>query len=216
MDYQPLTYIYRPAEQLSPRTLLLLHGTGGDERDLLPIASQLGTGFNVLSVRGNVLENGMPRFFRRLGMGVFDEDDVRFRTHELVDFIRKIAPQKGFELQNLVALGYSNGANLIGSVLLLYPELLAGAALLRPMQPLSEVPVVPEGSQNAPQNPVPVFFAPGQRDPTVDPAATDRYASLLTSRGFKLTRYDAPAGHNLTPQDVAQAASWYQSRFAQS
>ncbi|GAB2466259.1 carboxylesterase [Hymenobacter qilianensis] len=216
MDYQPLTYIYRPAEQPGARTLLLLHGTGGDERDLLPIAGQLGSDFNVLSVRGNVLENGMPRFFRRLGMGVFDEDDVRFRTHELVEFLRKIAPQKEFDLQNLVALGYSNGANLIGSVLLLYPELLAGAALLRPMQPLSEVPAAPMANnddQKAPRNPVPVFFAPGQRDPTVDPAATERYASLLTNRGFALTRYDAPAGHNLTPQDVAQAAAWYQQHF---
>lgn len=217
MDYQPLTYIYRATEQASGRTLLLLHGTGGDERDLLPIAGQIGTDFNVLSVRGNVLENGMPRFFRRLGMGVFDEDDVRFRTHELVEFLRKIAPQKGFDLQNLVALGYSNGANLIGSVLLLYPELLAGAALLRPMQPLREVPaarMVSNDDQKAPQTSVSVFFAPGQRDLTVDPAATDRYASLLTGRGFQLTRYDAPAGHNLTSQDVAQAAGWYQSHFA--
>ncbi|WP_234997372.1 alpha/beta hydrolase [Hymenobacter roseosalivarius] len=146
---------------------------------------------------------------------MFDEDDVRFRTHELVHFLREIAPQKRFDLQSLVALGYSNGANLIGSMLLLCPELLAGAALLRPMQPLSEVPAAPmmnTEDQNTPQNPVPVFFAPGQRDPTVD-AATDRYASLLTSRGFKLTRYDAPASHTLTPLDVAQAASWYQSHF---
>jgi phospholipase/carboxylesterase len=214
MDYQPLHYIYRPSIRPGGRTLLLLHGTGGDEHDLLPLASHFGTDLNVLSVRGNVLENGMPRFFRRLGMGVFDEDDVRFRTHELVHFLREIAPQQGFDLQNIVALGYSNGANLIGSVLLMYPGLLAGAALLRPMQPLAEVPATPEGSSpKAPQGPVPVFFAPGQRDPTVDPAATERYAALLTTRGFALTRYDAPAGHNLTPQDLTQAATWYQERF---
>ncbi|WP_205703509.1 alpha/beta hydrolase [Hymenobacter radiodurans] len=163
MDYQPLTYIYRAAEQPNSRTLLLLHGTGGDERDLLPIATQLGADFNVLSVRGNVLENGMPRFFRRLGMGVFDEDDVRFRTHELVEFLHKIAPQKGFDLHDLVALGYSNGANLIGSVLLHYPELLAGAALLRPMQPLREAPAAPTANndaKNAPRNRCRCFLRP--------------------------------------------------------
>lgn len=214
MNYQPLHHIYRPAARAGARTLLLLHGTGGDERDLLPLATHFGPDLNVLSVRGNVLENGMPRFFRRLGMGVFDEEDVRFRTHELVHFLRENAPQLGFDLQNIVALGYSNGANLIGSTLLLYPELLAGAALLRPMQPLADVPAAPEGgSQNAPQQSIPVFFAPGQHDPTVDPAATDRYASLLTTRGFDLTRYDAPAGHNLTPPDIARAAAWYQAHF---
>jgi predicted esterase len=193
--------------------LLLLHGTGGDEHDLLPLAANFGTDLNVLSVRGNVLENGMPRFFRRLGMGVFDEEDVRFRTHELVHFLREIAPQQGFELKNVIALGYSNGANLIGSVLLMYPELLAGAALLRPMQPLTDVPAAPSGDNQKAPHSVPVFFAPGQRDPTVDPAATERYAALLNARGFALTRYDALAGHNLTPQDVAQAAAWYQHYF---
>ena len=216
MDYQPLHHIYRPSLRPSGRTLLLLHGTGGDEHDLLPLAAHFGTDLNVLSVRGNVLENGMPRFFRRLGMGVFDEADVVFRTHELVHFLREIAPQQGFDLQNIVALGYSNGANLIGSVLLLYPKLLAGAVLLRPMQPLTDVPAEPSDGdgQNALQS-VPVFFAPGQRDPTVDPVATERYAALLSSRGFALTRYDAPAGHNLTPQDLTQAAAWYQDHFNQ-
>jgi predicted esterase len=216
MNYQPLHHIYRQAEQPSGRTLLLLHGTGGDERDLLPLATQFDSDLNVLSVRGNVSENGMPRFFRRLGMGVFDEDDVRFRTHELVHFLRGIAPRYGFDLQSIIALGYSNGANLIGSVLLLYPELLAGAALMRPMQPLTEAPEAGSSgdSQNAPQSSIPVFFAPGLRDPTVDPAATERYAALLAARGFQLTRYDAPAGHNLTPQDVAQAANWYKRHFS--
>jgi predicted esterase len=208
MDYQPLHYIYRAAPGPATRTLLLLHGTGGDERDLIPLAQGFGSDFNVLSVRGNVLEGGMPRFFRRLSMGVFDEQDVQFRTHELVYFLTNLASERGFDLNELVALGYSNGANLIGSTLLLYPELLAGAILLRPMQPLSEVPA---GLSS--QRQTPVFFSNGLHDPTVNPAATDRYAQILTAAGFKLTRFDAPASHNLTQQDVDQAARWYQQHF---
>ncbi|RTQ50717.1 carboxylesterase [Hymenobacter gummosus] len=209
MDYQALHYIYRAAaEAPTGRTLLLLHGTGGDERDLLPLAQHFGPGLNVLSLRGNVLEGGMPRFFRRLGMGVFDEDDVRFRTHELAAFLRQISQEKGFDLNQVVAAGYSNGANIAGGLLLLYPELLAGAVLWRPMQPLTrEVPSVTTS------RPAPVFFNPGQHDPTVNPAATDRYEALLSGAGFALTRLDAPAGHNLTPADVAAAAAWYRQHF---
>jgi predicted esterase len=212
MNYQPLTYIYQPAAApASGRTLLLLHGTGGDEHDLLPLAARFGPAFNVLSVRGNVLEGGMPRFFARLGMGVFDEDDVRFRAHELVQFLQQVSAKEGFDVQQLVAVGYSNGANIAGAVLLLYPDLLAGAVLWRPMQPLTkEVPT------NSAQRPVPVLFMPGQRDPTVQPAATDQYATLLSSRGFRLTRQDVPAGHNLTQADVDTAAAWLQREISSS
>jgi phospholipase/carboxylesterase len=206
-DFQSLTYIYRPAPGAA-RTLLLLHGTGGDERDLLPLAAHFGPGFNVLSVRGNVLEGGMPRFFRRLGMGVFDEADVVFRTHELADFLPKVAAQEGFDPAQLVAVGYSNGANIAGSLLMLYPGLLAGAVLWRPMQPLvQQVPAF------AAPRPVPVYFAAGQHDPTVRPAATEAYAALLTSAGYDLTRRDAPAGHNLTPADLAGATAWMAANF---
>jgi len=209
MHYQPLHYIYQPATGTpTSTTLLLLHGTGGDERDLLPLASHFGTGLNVLSVRGNVLEGGMPRFFRRLGMGVFDEDDVRFRTHELAHFLQQVSVQEGFDINQLVAVGYSNGANIAGGLLLLYPELLAGAVLWRPMQPLTRE--VPSPTTKRRQ---PVFFNPGSHDPTVDPAATDRYAALLTSVGFQLTRQDTPAGHNLTQADVQAGVAWFQENF---
>ncbi|GAB2943414.1 alpha/beta hydrolase [Hymenobacter coalescens] len=210
MNYQPLHYLYQPATAApTGQTLLLLHGTGGDERDLLPLAARFGAGLNVLSVRGNVLEGGMPRFFRRLGMGIFDEDDVRFRTHELAAFLQRVSQQEGFEATQVVAAGYSNGANIAGSLLLLYPELLAGAVLWRPMQPLTrEVPAVYTTRRP------PVFFNPGTRDPTVDPAATERYAALLTAAGFPLTRQDTPAGHNLTQTDVDAAVAWFQQHFA--
>jgi phospholipase/carboxylesterase len=207
-DFQPLTYIYQPAPGAARATLLLLHGTGGDERDLLSLAASFGPGLNVLSLRGNVQEGGMPRFFARLGMGVFDEPDVIFRTHELADFLPKVAEKEGFDPAQLIAVGYSNGANIAGSLLMLYPGLLAGAVLWRPMQPLvQQVPTF------ATPRPVPVFFAPGSHDPTVRPAATDAYAALLTAGGYDLTRRDAPAGHNLTPADLDGAAAWLKQHF---
>jgi phospholipase/carboxylesterase len=206
--FQPLTYIYQPAPTPARATLLLLHGTGGDERDLLALAPRFGPGLNVLSVRGNVQEGGMPRFFRRLGMGVFDEPDVIFRTHELADFLTYVAVKEGFDHSQLIAVGYSNGANIAGSLLMLYPGLLAGAVLWRPMQPL--VQQVP--SFKAPR-PVPVFFTPGLQDPTVRPAATDGYAALLTQAGYVLTRRDMPAGHNLIQADLDGAVAWLADNF---
>lgn len=207
-EFQPLSYIYQPAPGPARATLLLLHGTGGDERDLLPLAARFGPGLHVLSLRGNVQEGGMPRFFARLGMGVFDEPDVIFRTHELADFLAKVAVKEGFDPAQLIAVGYSNGANIAGSLLMLYPSLLAGAVLWRPMQPLvQQVPTF-----TAPR-PVPVFFAPGAQDPTVRPAATDAYAALLTAAGYDLTRRDALAGHNLTQADLDGAVAWLQSNF---
>ncbi|MGI4739044.1 MAG: alpha/beta hydrolase [Janthinobacterium lividum] len=207
-EFQPLTYIYQPATTPARATLLLLHGTGGDERDLLSLASRFGPGLNVLSLRGNVQEGGMPRFFRRLGMGVFDEPDVLFRTHELADFLTKVAAKESFDPTQLIAVGYSNGANIAGSLLMLYPNLLAGAVLWRPMQPLvQQVPTFV-----APR-PVPVFFAPGSQDPTVRPAATDAYAALLTQAGYVLTRHDMPAGHNLIQADLDGAIAWLAANF---
>ncbi|MVN76471.1 hypothetical protein GO988_09050 [Hymenobacter sp. HMF4947] len=206
--FKPLTYVYQPAPTPARATLLLLHGTGGDERDLLPLAARFGPGLNVLSVRGNVQEGGMPRFFRRLGMGVFDEPDVVFRTHELADFLAKVAAKEGFDPAQLIAVGYSNGANIAASLLMLYPGLLAGAVLWRPMQPLvQEVPAFTT------PRPVPVFFAPGSQDPTVRPAATDAFATLLAEGGYQLTRRDMPAGHNLVQADLDGAVAWLAANF---
>src|SRR5213593_9983 len=117
----------------SSRTLLLLHGTGGNERDLIPLGRELDPNAALLSPRGKVLERGMPRFFRRLAEGVFDLEDLTFRTHELADFIQAASAAYGFDLRRVVAVGFSNGANIAGSLLLLHPGLLPRAALFRPM-----------------------------------------------------------------------------------
>lgn len=209
MEYQPLKYIFQPSPKADAHTLLLLHGTGGDERDLLPLANQFDPTAHVLSVRGNVSEQGMPRFFRRLAMGVFDEIDVHFRTHELVHFLRDVAVKEGFDADKVVALGFSNGANIAGSLLMLYPELLAGAVLFRPMLPLTDLR---DGFNTSRQQPV--FFSTGKTDSTVDPAANTKYVKLLTNNGYRVTRADVAAGHNLTQQDVILAAEWYRSNFA--
>src|SRR6266567_1473638 len=132
-------HVFAPAEKRNLPTLLLLHGTGGDERDLLPLGRELWPGAALLGVRGKVLENGMPRFFRRFAEGVFDVEDLKHRTNELADFVAAAAQHYGFAADKVVAVGYSNGANIAASMLLLRPEILRGAVLFRAM-----VPLVPE------------------------------------------------------------------------
>ena len=162
---------------------------------------------NLLSVRGNVLENGMPRFFRRLSEGVFDEADVKFRTDELVYFLRGFITRQGIDGKRIVALGYSNGANIAGGILLRCPDLLAGAVLLRPMQPLQQ----PEPFEATGQ---PVLMTSGTGDSLTTAEATQRYADLLTGGGYGVTHRTLPAGHNLVPQDISLATAWFAEHFA--
>lgn len=207
MNYQPLKYIYRPSGNADAATLLLLHGTGGDEQDLIPLAGQFGPGLNVLSLRGNVSEHGMPRFFKRLGMGVFDEEDLAFRTHELVAFVRELAVKERFDATKIIALGYSNGANIAGSSLLLYPGFLAGAILYRPMQPFRE----PADTKTAEAQPI--FMSNGRIDPTINPKDTESYVTLLQKAGYEVEHHDLPAGHQLTEEDLELSLAWYHKHF---
>lgn len=206
MEFQPFQYIYKSAGNPAAPTLLLLHGTGGDENDLIELAARFGNQNNLLSLRGNVSEHGMPRFFKRLGMGVFDEEDLKFRTDELVDFVRKIAAQEGFDPKKLVALGYSNGANIAGSTLFMHPGFLGGAILLRPMQPFKVLEPVSGGH-------VPVFATTGTTDPTIRQSDTKKYMDLLKKSGYAVTHQELQTGHNLTQEDLHLAVAWFHERF---
>ena len=201
----PLGFEHRFIPGDSDRTLLLLHGTGGDENDLLPLGKQLAPDANLLSPRGKVLEGGMPRFFRRLAMGVFDEDDLKFRAHELVDFVDLAAKEYGFDRDNVTALGYSNGANIAAAVLLLRPGALRAAGLLHAMVPF-------EPDELPDLNGTSVLLTGGRRDAMIPAPQTERLAQLLTEAGADLTLAWQPGGHELTPAELTTAQTWLQPK----
>jgi phospholipase/carboxylesterase len=207
MNYQPLKYIYKASGNPEAYTLLLLHGTGGDEHDLLGLGERFGADLNLLSLRGNVSEHGMPRFFKRLGMGIFDEQDLSFKTDELVAFLGSLAIQEGFDPSKVIALGYSNGANIAGAILLKYPDALAGAILFRPMPPFQTLPEFTTSIR------APVFMSSGSMDQTVNPNSTKLYVAALSKGGFKVNDVSLPAGHNLTNEDVDLAVDWFKDSF---
>jgi len=196
-------HVFKPAGNASAHTLLLLHGTGGNEHDLLPLG-QLMPGANLLSPRGQVLENGMPRFFRRLAEGVFDIEDLKQRAGNLADFIQAAAAEYGFDGSKVVALGYSNGANIASAVMLLRPGVLAGGVLLRAMVPLEPQPLPAIAGTR-------VCISNGEQDPTIPAAETDRLARLLQRAGADVEVNWQPAGHQLMPADFAVAKTWLQS-----
>jgi phospholipase/carboxylesterase len=206
MQYQPLKYIYKPSGAKDAPTLLLLHGTGGNENDLLPLASYFGEEHNVLSLRGNVSEQGMPRFFKRIGMGIFDEEDLRFRTHEMIAFLKETATREGFNIEKITAIGYSNGANIAGSALYLYPGFFAGAILYRPMQPFK---ILPSVSTQATR----IFASNGLQDPTINPEATKAYIQQMESAGWSVEHHHLNTGHNLTREDLELSVIWHQRYF---
>lgn len=179
--------------------LLLLHGTGGDENDLVPLGQMIAPEATMLSPRGKVLESGMPRFFRRLADGVFDEDDVRRRAVDLADFIAAARTHYGIPVP--IALGYSNGANTAAAVLLLRPEALAGAILLRATLPLSETTPVDLAGK-------PVLILSGAMDPMMSPERAARLAALLQSYGAAVEHRTLPSGHELSQTDVTLAQQW--------
>ena len=164
----------------SDRTLLLLHGTGGNEHDLIPLGRELDPAASLLSPRGKVLENGMPRFFRRLAEGVFDLDDLRKRTHELADFVITAGAQYKIDMAKITAVGYSNGANIAASMLLLRPEILSSAILFRAM-----VPLIPETQPNL--SSVRVWIGAGTFDPIVPASETKQLTELLRGGGADVT-----------------------------
>ena len=182
--------------------LLLLHGTGGDENDLISIAKMLEiTNASILSPRGKVLENGMPRFFRRLAEGVFDIEDLKFRTYELADFVQRASKTYSFDLNRTMAIGYSNGANIAASMLLLHPEILSGAILFRPM-----IPLVPDNFPNLSSKHV--LISAGLHDPIVPRYQTEDLFDLLKKAKAKVSIQWQNSGHELTQRDVKAAKDW--------
>jgi phospholipase/carboxylesterase len=192
-------YRFEPARHSCAPTLLLLHGTGGDENDLVPLGRMLAPTAALLSPRGQVLENGMPRFFRRIAEGVFDQEDLARRTAELASFIENVI--SAHKLRPVMAVGFSNGANIAASLLLRYPGQLAGAVLIRPMVPFlpAELPVLSDK---------PILLLSGNRDPIVPPDQPETLARLLRSAGANVTLEWVPAGHQLTESELKRARDW--------
>lgn len=194
-------HVYIPSAPGSPRTLLLLHGTGGDERSLLQLGQDLDPQAALLGVRGQVLEGDMPRWFRRLEEGVFDEDDLRQRAAELAEFIAAAQAHYAIEPETLTAVGYSNGANIAGAILLLHPGVLRSAVLLRPTLPL-EPETVPElGGTRA-------LLLAGERDGYSPREKVERLAELLQLGGGEVQLDWQPAGHELRMGDIEAARRW--------
>ena len=200
-------HVFQPPATNGGPILLLLHGTGGNERDLLPLAEALLPNAGILSPRGKVLERGMPRFFRRLAEGVFDIDDLKLRTAELADFIAESATKHHFSPRDVAAVGFSNGANIAAALLLLRPEVLGKAVLFRAM-----VPLVP--TTLAQMTDTPVLLSNGKLDPLVSPEETERLASLLRSAGAEVTVSWQNSGHELTERDVVTAREWLAQPYA--
>jgi predicted esterase len=200
-------HVFIPAEQSAAKsvTLLLLHGTGGDEHDLLPVGRELWPGAALLGVRGKVLENGMPRFFHRFAEGVFDVDDLKTRTKELAEFIDVAAEHYGFSKRHLIAVGYSNGANIAASLILLHPHYLKAAVLFRAM-----VPFTPDIVRNF--SALSVFLAGGMRDSIVPHDQTEQLAAILQSGGADVSMFWHRGGHELGEDDIDAAKTWLRDK----
>ena len=196
-----LDFVHEFVPGTSKRTLLLLHGTGGNERDLLPLGHELDPNSALLSPRGKILENGMPRFFRRLAEGVFDLEDLRKRTNELADFVASAVQRYKLAAEQIVAVGYSNGANIAASMLLLRSEILRAAILFRAM-----VPFVPEKLPDL--SSVRVWIGAGNQDPIIPTSDTQRLVELLRRTGADVTIRFFNAGHGLTNREIETAAHW--------
>ncbi|OCA84395.1 carboxylesterase [Bacillus sp. FJAT-27225] len=201
-----MKHIFKQGKNPNGPVLLLLHGTGGNEEDLLPLADIIDPEAAVLSVRGNVLENGMPRFFRRLAEGVFDEEDLIFRTRELNDFLDEAAQQYKFDRTNIVAVGYSNGANIAGSLLFHYQNALKGAVLHHPMVPR-------RGLELPDLAGTPVFIGAGTNDPICPARESEELKQLLEEAGATVDIHWEQYGHQLTMSEVEQARHWYKEAF---
>ena len=196
-----LGFVHQFIPGSSERTLLLLHGTGGDERQLIPLGRELDPAAAILSPRGKVLEDGNARFFRRLAEGVFDLEDLKVQTDALADFVRQAATQYRFDRTKMVVVGYSNGANIAASVLLRHPDLLRSAMLLRAMVPFQPEQLPDLGG-------VQIWIAAGKQDPLIPRLNAERLAEMLSDAGAEVAAHFFEAGHALTNTELVLARRW--------
>jgi predicted esterase len=192
-------YVY--IDKKSPKTLLLLHGTGGNENDLISLGEDLDPSANILSPRGKVLENDMPRFFKRLSEGVFDREDLKLRSEELADFIHESSKTYGFTQAGVIAVGYSNGANIALHLIAGHPEVLSRGILFRPVS--ASLP-----DKVADLSSVQMLILSGLMDPLASSEDVDRLEHILTEHGAHVDIKKIPASHALTAQDLAHAKAW--------
>jgi predicted esterase len=196
---------FQPGTDGSGLTLLVLHGTGGNENDLVPLGKEISPGAAILSPRGKVLEHGMPRFFRRLAEGVFDHEDLARRTEELAGFVQRATEEYGLDPDKIVAMGYSNGANIAASLMLTYPRLFGAAILFRTMVPF-EPETIPDLSG------IPVFLAAGTMDQMIPPDNAQRLAEILEEAGADLDLRWRDVGHGLTYEEIEEAREWLREK----
>lgn len=201
-----MQHIYKSGTNPAKPILLLLHGTGGDENSLVELADMIDPEASVLSVRGNVLENGMPRFFRRLAEGVFDEEDLILRTNELNQFLDDSAVEYKFDRQNIIAIGYSNGANIAASLLYHFNDAIRGAILHHPMVPLRGIALPDLTGTN-------VFIAAGTNDPICPPRESEELQQALEKANASVTMHWESYGHQLTRSEVEAANQWYLEKY---
>ncbi|MFJ7637798.1 alpha/beta hydrolase [Peribacillus sp. NPDC097225] len=201
-----MKHIFKPGTNPNKPVLLLLHGTGGNENDLLPLADIVDPEASILSVRGNVSENGMPRFFRRLAEGIFDEEDLIFRTNELNSFLDEASTTYAFDRQNIIAIGYSNGANIAASLLFHFKDALKGAILHHPMVPRRGIALPDLTGTN-------VFIAAGVNDPICPQQESIDLKELLEAAHASVDVQWENHGHQLTMNEVNAAKQWYQEKY---
>lgn len=201
-----MKHLYNEGRTNNNTTFLLLHGTGGTEQDLLPIAEFIDPTANVLSVRGSILENGMPRFFKRLAEGVFDEADLIARTEQLNDFIAKAANDYGFNRQKVIAIGYSNGANIAGSLLFHHENSLRGAILHHPMVPRRGIELPNLAGAN-------VLITAGKQDPMCPPEEAEDLHDMLENADAQVETFWTEGGHQLVQEEVNRAKQWYEQHI---
>jgi predicted esterase len=191
---------------LSGLTLLLLHGTGGDGDSLLQLGYTIAPGATLVSPTGRVMEGNSRRFFKRLREGVFDQEDLALRTRELGDFVRDAVVAYHLERHRIVAVGYSNGANMASSLMLRQADVLSGAVLFRPMVPFTAEPVERLSG-------IPVLICAGERDALLPPGDTERLAEIFRSADADVTVHVERAGHELAMGDVVTARDWLARNF---